>query len=245
MGDEAFEVPLFPLDIVLFPGMALPLHVFEPGYRAMIDRCLDSDLPFGVVRALMEHDTGRDAVARVGTLAQITDYERLPDGRYNLLATGTERFEILDRRHGEPYPTALVRRLCDTAACADEAASGPMSARMDAQIDTRIDARIDALAHTARCALKTYLRTMLLLLGGDECRGEFQITIPMDPAELSFLIGMCLTCEDAEKQALLETRTLAERLQKGTQLLKAETEALANQIEGETHPTRADRSRLN
>lgn len=227
MGDEAFEIPLFPLDVVLFPGMALPLHVFEPRYRELLDLCLDSDIPFGVVRALVEHDTGRDSTARVGTLAQITDYERLPDGRYNLLATGTERFEILQLHHSAPYPLALVRRLCDedAADCAS--------------------AQIQRQTRTARRALQTYLHTMLRLLGGDDCDDECPITIPLDPAELSYLIGMCLTCEDTEKQSLLETRTLAERLRKGTELLAAETAALVHQIEGETHPTRADRARLN
>jgi Lon protease-like protein len=221
--DEAFAIPLFPLDLVLFPGMALPLHVFEPRYRELTSRCLDCDTPFGVVRALTQHDSGREVCARVGTLARISDYERLPDGRYNLLATGTERFEVLELRHEHPYDTALVRPLRD--------ADGPES-----------PARIAALALAARIALETYLCTMLKLLGSGDCK----IEIPSDPTELSYLIGMCLTCEDGEKQHLLETRTLAERLDEGTMLLREETAALAQQIESETHPSASrDRARLN
>ncbi len=226
MRDEAFEIPLIPLDLVLFPGMALPLHVFEPRYREMMGLCLDTDVPFGVVRALKEHDSGHEATARVGTMARITDYERLPDGRYNLLATGAERFEIVTLRHAALYLSALVRPLRDI----DEPGNEPC---------------IDALATAARLALQTYLRTMLKLLGSDERQDDSPIAIPGDPAELSYLIGMCLTCEDAEKQSLLETCALADRLAKGTALLMAETEALGHQIESETRPRRADRARLN
>ncbi len=223
MGDEAFEVPLFPLDVVLFPGMAVPLHIFEPRYREMMGVCLDSDMPFGVVRAQMEHDSGHEVPARVGTLARISDYERLPDGRYNLLATGTERFEILELQPGGSYPSALVRRLRDTTEADDLS-------------------QVAALARAARTALTRYLRTMLKLVGSGDCK----IAIPTDPVELSYLIGMCLTCEDTEKQQLLETRTVADRLAKGTALLRAETAALAHQIECETRPSAAvDRSRLN
>jgi Lon protease-like protein len=223
VGDEALEIPLFPLDAVLFPGMALPLHIFEPCYREMMGRCLDNDMPFGVVRALTEHDSGAEVPARVGTLARISDYERLPDGRYNLLATGAERFEIIELRHTHSYLTGLVRPLRDTGASDDPS-------------------YLVTLSRVARAALKAYLRTMLKLLGSE----DYKITVPIDPTELSYLIGMCLTCEDNEKQQLLEMRTVADRLAKGTALLRMETEALARQIESETHPSApVDRSQLN
>src|SRR5260221_8742787 len=118
--------------------MAVPLHIFEPRYREMMGVCLDSDLPFGVVRALMEHDSGHEVAARVGTLARISDYERLPDGRYNLLATGTERFEILELQSGGSYVTALVHRLRDAAEEDDLS-------------------QVAALARAARTALARYL----------------------------------------------------------------------------------------
>lgn len=229
MGEKAFEIPLFPIDVVLFPGMALPVHIFERRYREMMRSCLESTLTFGVVLA---HEPNRDSSsvdpndqmpARVGTIARISDYERLPDGCYNLLATGTERFEILELRRDKPYSTGLVRVLRDDADFADPA-------------------RLSALAMAARCALRTYLRTMLRLLGSGDCH----IPIPQDPTELSYLIGMCLTCEDCDKQVLLETRSLDQRLAHGTQLLREETMALERQIEGEApKSSRADRARLN
>jgi Lon protease-like protein len=226
VADDLREIPLFPLDVVLFPGMALPLHIFEPRYREMTARCLDSDVPFGVVLAQCETEPGREVSAHVGTMARISDYERLPDGRYNLLATGTERFEIVELRDSAPYQRGLVRPLRDVDA---PNGHGPTSI-------------VSRLAERAQAALETYLRQVLALLGSGDC----EIAIPGDPVELSFVIGMCLTCEDCEKQELLEARTVAERLEKGTAFLRAEAEALTHQIESETRPSPAvDRSRLN
>jgi Lon protease-like protein len=237
VGNELREIPLFPLDVVLFPGMALPLHIFEPRYREMTARCLDSDVPFGVVLALPESEQGREVpahVGTVGTMARISDYERLPDGRYNLLATGTERFEIIELRDGKPYLTGLVRPLSDLDTVEAESsleATAPNG-----------HGSVAALAAQAQAALEAYLRQVLTLLGSGDC----EITIPTDPIELSYVIGMCLTCEDCEKQELLEARTAAERLAKGTAFLRAEAEALTHQIESETQPSaRWDRSRLN
>ena len=90
MSATLLGIPLFPLHVVLFPGMALPLHVFEPRYRRMTSDCLDSNLPIGIVLALPGSVQGHEIPAPVGTFARIVDYERLPDGRYNLLTVGTQ-----------------------------------------------------------------------------------------------------------------------------------------------------------
>jgi len=130
---------------------------------------------------------------------------------------------VVELRGDRSYLMALVRPLRD----ADEAAKA---------------ARVRTLASRARNALDTYLRRMLALLGTEEC----EIAIPSEPEELSYVIGMCLTCEDCEKQALLETRTVAERLTRGTKLLREETKALSHQVEDEAHALPdTDRSRLN
>ncbi len=77
------EIPLFPLHTVLCPGVALPLHIFEPRYRLMIRRCLSEDRPFGVVWIRDGRDVGVAdlAVAAVGTLAEIREADRYADGR--------------------------------------------------------------------------------------------------------------------------------------------------------------------
>jgi len=83
-------LPLFPLDLVLLPGVPLPLHVFEPRYKEMIAECLDEKKPFGVVRASSE------GVADIGCTAEIIEVtKRYDDGRMDILTRGVERFEVL------------------------------------------------------------------------------------------------------------------------------------------------------
>lgn len=83
------RIPLFPLDTVIFPGSALPLHIFEERYREMVGECLKDDRPFGVVRA------ERTEMALIGCTARIVRVvERYPDGRMDILCEGVRRFEI-------------------------------------------------------------------------------------------------------------------------------------------------------
>jgi Lon protease-like protein len=83
-------IPLFPLDVVLFPGTPLPLHIFEPRYKEMIAECRAQDRAFGVVRALEQ------GLADVGCTAEIvTVVKEYPDGRLDLVAEGRQRFEIV------------------------------------------------------------------------------------------------------------------------------------------------------
>lgn len=83
------RIPLFPLDTVLFPGTALPLHIFEERYREMVGECLAGEKAFGVVRAQHDH------LALIGCTAKIVRVlERYPDGRLDILCEGERRFEI-------------------------------------------------------------------------------------------------------------------------------------------------------
>ena len=81
-------LPLFPLDVVLFPEMLLPLHIFEERYKEMIAECLQNRSPFGVLYA---HD---DRVETIGCTAEISqEIKRYPDGRIDLVAVGQKRFQ--------------------------------------------------------------------------------------------------------------------------------------------------------
>jgi len=106
---ETVMLPLFPLRLVLFPGQVLPLHIFEPRYRLMINHCIDEGLPFGVV--LMREDSpdwrhynGDVALPHdIGTTAHIRQLERLADGRLNVITVGLHRFRVRQLHFDMPY----------------------------------------------------------------------------------------------------------------------------------------------
>ncbi len=101
-------LPLFPLDVVLFPGTPLPLHIFEPRYREMISECLDRKASFGVVRAKEE------GVAEIGCTAEIiTVTRKYPDGRLDIVTEGRERFEVMQVSQERSFLQAEVIYLQD------------------------------------------------------------------------------------------------------------------------------------
>jgi uncharacterized protein len=127
---------MFPLGSVLFPHAALPLHVFEPRYRALVQHCLEAaDGPeFGVV--LIERGSevgGGDTRFGVGTVARIVDASVFPDGRYALVTVGTQRLKVqewLDDDPYQPYPRAEVEVLTEPEL--DGAGAGAASEARDA-----------------------------------------------------------------------------------------------------------------
>jgi len=99
------NLSLFPLNTVLFPGMQLKLHIFEERYKMMINKCLEEDEPFGVVLI----DSGREALGPlakphiVGCTARITNVQRLPYDRMNIVTVGQQRFHINSVTQTDPY----------------------------------------------------------------------------------------------------------------------------------------------
>ena len=110
-------LPLFPLpNIVLFPQMPLPLHVFEPRYRKMVGDVLDSHKTIGM--SLLQpgwepHYQGRPAIYPIGCAGLIEQSEPLEQGRYNILLRGVTRFRIVEEHDGEPYRLASIDALGD------------------------------------------------------------------------------------------------------------------------------------
>src|SRR5579871_1913359 len=108
-------LPLFPLpNVVLFPNVFLPLHIFEPRYREMVGDVLKSDRLIGMVllRPGWERDyEGRPPVYPIGCSGVITHVERLADGRYNIVLRGVERFRVLEEDHAKVYRRAVVEPL--------------------------------------------------------------------------------------------------------------------------------------
>ena len=179
------RLPLFPLDVVLFPGELIPLHIFEPRYRSMVARCLEYDRRFG----LIYHDSDRFGPflmeeGRVGALAGIERYHGLEDGRSLILVKGEGRFTIHDGlESGEPYYEAVVADYEDEP----EVRPGP-SARRQASIDL-FNAAVSALRRPPATALE------------------------LDPVgEVSFPLAAVVEADPVWQQQLLEMRDEEARL---------------------------------
>lgn len=111
---------MFPLGSVLFPTMVLPLHVFEPRYRVLVEHCLEGEREFGV--CLIERGSevgGGDLRTDIGTIAQIVDAERFDDGRWVMACVGTRRIRIDRWLEDDPYPRASVEDWPDAASDTD------------------------------------------------------------------------------------------------------------------------------
>jgi ATP-dependent Lon protease len=105
------RIPLFPLNVVLFPGEQLPLHIFEPRYRRMVRDCLDGRSPFGMLLAM------DDGVTRVGCTAEILEVlKRFPDGRLDILTVGRDPFRVVELYTEDPLLEGHVDYLedCDS-----------------------------------------------------------------------------------------------------------------------------------
>jgi Lon protease-like protein len=103
---------MFPLGTVLLPFAHLPLHIFEPRYRALVKDCLAGDGEFGVVLIERGHEVGGgDVRFGIGTVARIVQTAELPDGRWLVDAIGTDRFRVTEWLPEDPYPQALVEAL--------------------------------------------------------------------------------------------------------------------------------------
>ena len=101
-------LPIFPLELVLFPGVPLPLHIFEPRYKEMIAECLDLKKPFGVVRAFSE------GVADIGCTAEIIQViKKYDDGRMDILTRGVDRFEVLEVNEDRSFLQAQITLIQD------------------------------------------------------------------------------------------------------------------------------------
>jgi Lon protease-like protein len=197
MDDELLA--LFPLNTVLFPGMPLPLHIFEERYKLMIGRCIEEKRPFGVVLIQSGPEVGGPCVPhRVGTVAHIAGSRRLADGRMNLIAIGHERFRILETVRQEPYVVARVEILADEEPPAE-------TAPLAAEVGT---------------TLSVYLRDLFRLLD----QPEEKLEIPTDPGHLSLVVAAVLQIPLTERQALLQMTDVAARLRQEREWLARESE---------------------
>lgn len=198
MAVETFNLPLFPLpEVVLFPGMNLPLHIFEDKYKEMISGCLENDKRFGVV---LSND---NVIAEVGTIAEIVDVENLEEEKMNILTEGRSRFKISSLISEKPYFTARAYEYDDE----------------EEKIDSEFKTRIKEIKSYSKEALRIFDLV-------SEQKLSKKLKLPKDPNELLFLIAGNLTCAYELKQLILESRSLRDRSRRVLSLLKEEIERL-------------------
>lgn len=189
-------LPLFPLpNVVLFPNVFLPLHVFEPRYREMVADALDGDRLIGMVllRPGWEGDyEGRPPVYPIGCAGLITHHERLPDGRYNIVLRGLEKFRILEEDESSSY-------------------------RM-ARVETLHEPQVDAEREEIRAARR---RLEALLVPQSQGRGaETNVAPAMADEDVVNALAQYMELEPLEKQALLERHGLLARCRSLIELLE-------------------------
>lgn len=203
--DETIEeLRLFPLNVVLYPGMQMPLHIFEERYKLMIGECLDAGEPFGVVMIREGMEVGGPASPYLtGTTARITKVERLEEGRMNIATVGERRFRIVDTLHGTPYLKGRVQFLPEETGDLDE-----------------------GVLEKAGELFVEYLRNLSGLQGGWSRQGES----PGDAGRLSYSIAQYLELPSRAKQRLLELPFIGERLQYEIPLLEGANQRIKEEL---------------
>jgi uncharacterized protein len=190
-------LPLFPLpNVVLFPNVFLPLHIFEPRYRDMVADAIRGDRMIGMVllRPGWEQDyEGRPPVYPVGCSGVMTHVEKLPDGRYNLVLRGLERFRILREDDSLSYRRALTEPLVERPLTSDDRA-----------IIRSLRTRLEAILADAR----------------ETKASEPKIPSAMGDEDLVNALAQYLDLEPLEKQALLEHHCLRTRAESLIELLE-------------------------
>lgn len=204
MGIET--LPLFPLGTVLYPGLVLPLNIFEERYRQLVRDLLDGPEPrrFGVIAIREGRETGIGGVSAlydVGCLATVRDVTELPDGRYELVAIGSERFKLRRLEEPRPYLRGELELL-------------------DEPVGDETDTKV------AVAAVQRGFRGYLNMLAD---KGPARISVPDLPDEpilLSYLVAASIIIDLPERQGLLAQPNALRRLRSERALLAKETALL-------------------
>jgi Lon protease-like protein len=195
---QPYELPLFPLNTVLFPGMPLPLHIFEPRYKLLVEECLRDHTPFGVTLIKSGQEVGAPAEPhQVGTTTRIVSVERLAEGRLNIETVGEDRFRLVELRRDKPYLSALVENY--PMVDADSPVALPLAARLRPWVSQYMT----LLAKAAETAF-------------DSKR------LPNEPLALAYLAAIVLQIPNGGKQSLLSLPSLLELLERERRIYRNE-----------------------
>jgi len=208
----ASTLPLFPLPLVLFPGVTIPLHIFEPRYRRMLVDCLERDRRFGIV--FLQEGTAEEALAAggdVGCIAYIESRDELPDGRSNIVVVGRERFILRALITSPlPYRVGMIVPYEDT----------PEPAALLEPLATRVRDRFERIARAART-----------ISDEDEPLPE----LPKDPAFLAFRVASLIDLDVAERRSLLASTSPGERLRSIDAVLSAAVDGMEQRAMTHVH----------
>jgi uncharacterized protein len=199
-------LPLFPLGAVLYPGMVLPLHIFEERYRQLVRDLLERPEPrqFGVIAIRKGRETGVDGVHslyRTGCTATVRRVDRFEDGRFNLVTVGTQRFRLLALDDSRPYLQGEIELLGDDAV--DQAGAAACVRAVRGAFLAYLDALTEPGAATVRI---------------DDLPGE--------PVLLSFVVAAAMVIDLPDRQSLLDEPDTLGRLNAERALLARETAVL-------------------
>jgi Lon protease-like protein len=195
--EEIYSLPLFPLNMVLFPFSRVQLHIFEQRYRQMIRFCLDNDQPFGIVMIRTgEEVEGEAEPYLIGTAVRIMDVYHFPDGRMDITVLGTERFRIREFDASLPYLRGFVQPIGDGARA-------------------ETDVEMQQLTNLARNYSDAMLRQLI-----DSTEFNASFVFPEDPEKLSFAIASMLDLPLIRKQVLLESTDTFDRLEQLVAILE-------------------------
>ncbi|MDA0768828.1 MAG: hypothetical protein BZY79_06635 [SAR202 cluster bacterium Casp-Chloro-G4] len=206
MAPRERNLPLFPLNTVLFPNASLPLQIFEDRYKEMLQDCLDADSRFGIVLIKEGQEVGEGAVPYgIGTVGHIVQVNEARGGnRFFVSIQGERRFSIKNITQHRPYMTA------DVVLLDDESQPDLVGEEME----------------DVKKALIQYRSLITGLEGG--WQGEANITA--NPVYLSYHIASVLQIKMRERQALLEEPSASARLQAELKYLQRDVEALTRQV---------------
>jgi Lon protease-like protein len=203
-------LPLFPLGAVLYPGMLMPLHIFEERYRQLVRDLLAGPEPrrFGVIAIRKGRETGIDGVQslyEIGCTAALRRVDRLDDGRFDIVTVGTQRFRLLGLDESQPYLQGEVEVLAEE----------PVA-----------PAAAEPAVRVVQAAFREYLDA-LTEWGGATVRLE---ELPDEPSLLSFIVAAAVIIDLPERQALLAEPDTLHRLAAERALLSRETAMLRTTI---------------
>jgi Lon protease-like protein len=196
----ATRLPLFPLSTVLVPGLVLPLHVFEPRYRVLVQALMelpeDAERQFGVVTIRSGREVGADGIRALygmGCTAELREVTPYSDGRYDLVTVGETRFRLLglDKEAGTPYDTGFVEFVPEEDG----------------------DGDVGALAQRVTERFADYRERL----------GVEVTELPDQPQVISYLVAAAVVLDLPERQGLLEQPTTSDRLRAEIALLRRES----------------------